>query len=349
MLKSKSILCATVLAVASFSTDALAQTCKGPQPTICTRSCWGARAPGAISSIAALSRAIIHHTAGSGDYTTSYETGKSKVRGVQNYHMDVNGWSDIGYHFLVNAGGDIYEGRSGSMSGLPRGAHDGCNDNSFGFNVMGYYHPPYNQAFTSASKSSLEAVIAWRMPTGWGSGGSGAYCGNTVGTLDGHYKVKATACPGDGIIPSIPSIRSGVSSKRSCGGTAKTARNVDNPSATFVGTWATGTSATDKLGTDYRYHSTAPVSEPATWATTLNTTATWNVRAWWAAGSNRSASAPYIVSHGAGTTTVNKNQQANGGSWQLLGSWSMGGAQDVQLSCWAATGYVVIADGIRWD
>jgi hypothetical protein len=196
------------------------QAGQGPQPSICNRACWTAR-NSSCSTMSALNRGIIHHTAGAGEYTTSYETGKAKVRGVQNYHMDTQGWCDIGYHFLVNAGGHIYEGRKNSMTGLPRGAHDGCNDNSFGFNVMGYYHPPYNQTFTSASRASLEAVIAWRMPSSWSATGSGTYCGNSVGTLDGHYKVKSTACPGDGIIPSIPSIRTGVMNRKNGTSTAR--------------------------------------------------------------------------------------------------------------------------------
>lgn len=298
-----------------------------------------------------LNRAIIHHTAGTGDYTTSYETGKTKCRGVQNYHMDVNGWCDVGYHFLFNSGGHIYEGRVGSMnaSSWYRGAHDGCNSSSMGFSNLGYYHPPYNQAYTTAQKNALVAAIAWRMPTGWSATGSGTYCGNSVGTIDGHYKVLATACPGDTIIAQIGSIRTATATARACGGATKTARNVENTAATYVGSWATGTSATDKSGSDYRYHSTAAVSEPATFSTTLNVTATWNVKAWWPQGSNRSASAPYIVSHSGGSTTVNKNQQANGGSWQTLGSWSMGGAQTVQLSCWTTTGYIVVADAVRWD
>ncbi len=188
---------------------------QGPQPTICTRACWGARSTACSGDIGSLSRAIVHHTAGTGDYTTDYEAGKSKVRGIQNYHMDTQGWCDIGYHFLVNAGGDIYEGRRNSMAGLPRGAHDGCNADSFGFNVMGYYHPPYNQSFTAASRASLEAVMAWRMPSGWSAYGSGTYCSaGGVGTLDGHYKVKATACPGDGIIPQIPGIRDGTMARK---------------------------------------------------------------------------------------------------------------------------------------
>jgi hypothetical protein len=134
------------------------------------------------------------------------------------------------------------------------------------------------------------------------------------------------------------------------GGATKTAVIKDNTAATYVGTWATGSSSTDKYGADYRFHSTAAVSEPATWAANLNVSATWSVYAWWPAGANRSASAPYIVSHGGGSTTVNVNQQANGGKWNLLGSWSMSsGANDVKLSCWAATGYVVVADAVKWQ
>jgi hypothetical protein len=133
--------------------------------------------------------------------------------------------------------------------------------------------------------------------------------------------------------------------------TGKTARTVDNSSSGFsvTGTWTTASSAADKYGADYRYHSTAPVSEPAQWTTALNTSASWNVRAWWPAGSNRSATAPYIVTHAGGTTTVNVNQQANGGVWNLLGTWSMSGTVNVKLSCWTTTGFVVMADAIKWD
>jgi N-acetyl-anhydromuramyl-L-alanine amidase AmpD len=130
--------------------------------------------------------------------------------------------------------------------------------------------------------------------------------------------------------------------------TGKTAVQLDNGSAVYTGTWAVGSSATDKLGADYRYKSTAAVSEPATWTTGLNTTATWNVKAWWPQGGNRSATAPYIVTHGGGSTTVAVNQQINGGKWNTLGSWSMSSGK-VQLSCWTSTGFIVVADGVRWD
>ena len=211
-MKRKSFIASAKVAVLGAATLIAANSfaAQGPQPSICTRSCWGARAPQcAITYMGALSRAIIHHTAGAGDYTTDYETAKAKVRGIQNYHMDANGWCDIAYHFLVDAGGHIFEGRSGSMASLPRGAHDSINDNSFGFNIMGYFHTPYNQTPTTKQRSSLYDVMAWRMPSSWSPYGSGSYGGGTVGVVDSHRAVTGSACPGDKMIVYITSNYSG--------------------------------------------------------------------------------------------------------------------------------------------
>lgn len=210
-----------LLTIASALLSLEANAGQGPQPSICTRACWGARAPNcSITQMSGLSRAIVHHTAGTGDYSTNLENTKAVMRNVQNYHMGLSGWCDIAYHFLVDAAGNVFEGRSGALTGLPRGTHDGCNANSLGFTALGYYHPPYNQVFTSASRNAMEAVIAWRMPSAWSPYGSGTYCSASVGFLDGHYRVKSTACPGDGIIPQLPGIRDGVNARKNGGSPA---------------------------------------------------------------------------------------------------------------------------------
>ncbi len=197
--KIQSVMATLVLGAAALVSTAMAG--QAPQPSgICTRGCWAARAPRcSITQMGSLIRGTIHHTANAGDYNTSSQSQSAGfVRSVQNYHMDVNGWCDIGYHFLVDKLGNIFEGRSGSMSGLPQGAHDGCNSSSFGFNLMGYYHSPYYQQPTSESRDRLYKTIAWRMPSSWSPYGSGTYCGvGGVGTLCGHKNEKATACPGD--------------------------------------------------------------------------------------------------------------------------------------------------------
>src|SRR5688572_30214463 len=71
-----------------------------PQPSICTRACWGASS-GSVSYMSALTRAIVHHTAGSEFNTTGLEASKANVRAIQSMHKN-NGWGDIGYHFLID-------------------------------------------------------------------------------------------------------------------------------------------------------------------------------------------------------------------------------------------------------
>lgn len=176
-----------------------AHTNPGPRPSIVERSQWGARSPKCtISYMSALNRAVIHHTADSGQYrSTGLSYSKANVRGVQNYHMDVQGWCDVGYHFLVDKYGYIFAGRYNSAYAKPRGAHDAVNYNSFGFTAMGYFHPPYNNAPTWALRNSLWNVIAWKMPGGWSSYGGSVYTRSSEGRLTTHRDVGPTACPGD--------------------------------------------------------------------------------------------------------------------------------------------------------
>lgn len=108
--------------------------------------------------------------------------------------------------------------------------------------------------------------------------------------------------------------------------------------------WSTGTSAGDKYGADYRFRTTAALSDSAEWSAAV-ATATYKVQAWWTAGTNRASSAPYIVPSGA---TVHVNQQGGGGAWNTLGTYSLSGTPVTKLSCWTTTGYVVVADAVRY-
>jgi hypothetical protein len=123
---------------------------------------------------------------------------------------------------------------------------------------------------------------------------------------------------------------------------------LDNNQAGFsvIGTWSTGSSAADKYGADYRFKSTAPVSEPAQWSINVGTAGSYRIQAWWPAGTNRDPGAPFILPNNA---SVQVNQQINGGKWNVLGTVSLGtGAQVTKLSCWSTTGYVVVADAVRY-
>jgi hypothetical protein len=113
--------------------------------------------------------------------------------------------------------------------------------------------------------------------------------------------------------------------------------------------WAAGTSA-GYYGSGYYYASTQALSDPAVFFFYLPAAATKTIDAWWVAGTNRSPTAPFIITNASGTNlaTVSVNQQVNGAQWNTLGTWSFpAGWNKVQLSRWTTTGYVVMADAVR--
>ncbi|MBW1859798.1 MAG: hypothetical protein JRI70_06910, partial [Deltaproteobacteria bacterium] len=95
---------------------------------------------------------------------------------------------------------------------------------------------------------------------------------------------------------------------------------VDNPNATFVGTWPSATNA-DKYGPDCQYHATGDGSSTATWTPDVPETATYNVYAWWTVHSNRARNAKYTVYYNGGSETISVNQEVRGGQWNLLGTF----------------------------
>ena len=93
-------------------------------PPILSRLTWGAneairRAPPSYAP--SVQFALVHHTAGTNSYTASQSA--AIVRGIEIYHVQGNGWNDIGYNFLVDKYGQIFEGRYGGVDRNVIGAH----------------------------------------------------------------------------------------------------------------------------------------------------------------------------------------------------------------------------------
>ncbi|QSQ21009.1 N-acetylmuramoyl-L-alanine amidase [Pyxidicoccus parkwayensis] len=123
--------------------------------------------------------------------------------------------------------------------------------------------------------------------------------------------------------------------------------NAANARFSTVGTWTDGYSA-GYYGSGYYYAATEAISAPAVFEFYLPAAATKTIDAWWVSGTNRSPSAPFIVTTSSGNVTVSVNQQANGSKWNTLGTWSFpAGWNKVQLSRWTGAGYVVMADAIQ--
>ncbi|HEX8211476.1 MAG TPA: N-acetylmuramoyl-L-alanine amidase [Longimicrobium sp.] len=114
--------------------------------------------------------------------------------------------------------------------------------------------------------------------------------------------------------------------------------------------WSTGTSATDKYKTDYRYVSASPVTDGATFWFYLPAAATKTVSFWWTAGTNRSTSVPVISYNAAGTELgrLNVNQTLNGGKWNTIGTYAFtAGWNKVYISRYTTAAGTIIADAVR--
>ena len=169
-----------------------------PQPAIITRAQWGASAGTPCDTPAAGDRTrgvVVHHTAGTNSYTRAQSA--SIVRATQAYHVKSRKWCDIGYNFLVDKYGQIFEGRRGGMDRAIRAAHSGnaaVNTYTMGVSMMGNY----DKVKPSASlKGAMVKLIGWRMGTTFLSAkGTYSLGGKTLNMIAGHRDVVSTGCPG---------------------------------------------------------------------------------------------------------------------------------------------------------
>jgi uncharacterized protein with LGFP repeats len=176
-------------------------------PRLISRPGWGAneairRAPPSYARNIQL--AIVHHTAGSNSYTASQSA--AIVRGIELYHVQGNGWNDIGYNFLVDKYGQVFEGRYGGVDRNVIGAHaEGFNTGSVGVALIGTYQ---TTAPTTAEKTALVNLLAWRLDLAhvdplstltFTSGGDARFPAGTpvfLRAVSGHRDTGFTTCPG---------------------------------------------------------------------------------------------------------------------------------------------------------
>ena len=180
-----------------------------PVPSIISRAQWGAAPQVCTPSVAStLVGAVLHHTAGSNAYST-VDQAMQQIRNDQRYHIEGRGWCDIGYNYIVDKWGNIYEGRANSGTAPVVGVHaGGFNTGTVGISMLGSYGTVWP---SSATQESVARVVAWRL---------GQYHRNPAGTLVyrtlggenskypagadvslpvlfSHRDVGNTACPGE--------------------------------------------------------------------------------------------------------------------------------------------------------
>jgi hypothetical protein len=191
-------------------------------PAYIARSAWGARPQVCQPDVArSLVGAVVHHTADPNDYA-SVNDAMRRLRADQAYHIDGRGWCDLGYNFVVDKWGNLYEGRAGSLSAAVVGVHaGGFNTGTVGVSMLG----TYDAAPSAATQHTVAQIIGYRLgyygvdPSGTmtyhTNGGENSRYGAATLTLPrviGHRDVAYTACPGNGGYAALPAIRAEASS-----------------------------------------------------------------------------------------------------------------------------------------
>ena len=190
------------------------------QPQMVSRASWAGDdcAPRTGAVYGEVRAAYIHHTVSINTYSRAQAP--QVVLGICRYHRNTNGWNDVGYNFLVDRFGTLYEGRAGGVGAAVVGAQaEGFNSYSTGIANIGTFSD------MSQSQEALEAMarlIRWKLPLhGYptngttvmksAGGGTNRYAAGTsvrVPRVLGHRDTNATECPGTALYDQLDDLRS---------------------------------------------------------------------------------------------------------------------------------------------
>ena len=180
--------------------------------------------------------AVVHHTVHSNTYAQADVP--AMLAATYAYHTGTNKWCDIGYNFIVDRFGTIWEGRSGGIDKAIVGGHaQGFNSGSVGVSFLGQHEPGASPAAAQPSNAALNAagkLIGWKLglkgidplgTTSYTTAGSNKHKANSTLTINrviGHRDAAYTACPGTLLYDSLGTIRQ----------VAKTAQGQGSPTTT---------------------------------------------------------------------------------------------------------------------
>ena len=180
-----------------------------PSPGILTRRAWRARpvrARGNPEPMGGVSRITLHHTATKRLPAASEVSNAALLRALQSDHQNGRRWADIGYHFVIDRQGRVWEGRELRWQGAHAGSR-AANRHNIGVALVGNFdrYPP-----SAAQKASLTALVRWLCSA------------NDISPdqIRGHGQVlkahtgSGTACPGRHLSRYITSLRSAVQADR---------------------------------------------------------------------------------------------------------------------------------------
>ncbi|TDC54402.1 hypothetical protein E1212_02895 [Jiangella ureilytica] len=195
-------------------------------PSVYSRAQWGAdetlraEAP----SYGEVRGAFVHHTVSANAYDTADVP--ALIRSIYVYHVRSRGWNDIGYNFIIDRFGRIWEGRYGGIGRAVVGAHtQSYNDDAFAASALGTYE---NTAPRNVMLGAYARLFAWKFRIhGVRPLRQVNYDGEAWPAIAGHRDAAATACPGDALYAKLNVIRAGTLRQMGIGGDSTGGRDVN--------------------------------------------------------------------------------------------------------------------------
>jgi len=321
---------------------------------------------------------VVHHTADSNTLYPSETSWADRVRAEWAFHTYTRGWGDIGYNYLIDPNGVIYEGRAGGDDAVA--FHDTGNYGSMGAVLIGTYAtvPP-----TGAAQNALVSLLSWKAsqkgidPLGnsyyYGCAIS-RYCapfvpGAIVPNIAGHRQVTPghTSCPGDQTIAYLPGIRNRVKQALSGGPTDDGDLTIDELESGFTPTpgdlnaWhAAGCGYGSHTYWTYATDNPAESTNSAIWKPNIPTTGSYRVYAHIPQGCGlasppyASATAKYLVHSATGDQQPVQVDQNTADEWVSLGvyTFNAGTSGYVKLTDLTgdpfSAGKLVFFDAVKW-
>ncbi|HEV7938804.1 MAG TPA: N-acetylmuramoyl-L-alanine amidase [Solirubrobacteraceae bacterium] len=193
------------------------------QPPIIARKAWAREMapPKVTPEYGAVEMAFVHHTENPNGYGAGAVP--AMLRAIYMFHRYVNGWNDIGYNFVVDLYGRVFEARAGGIDQPVVGAQaGGYNLYSTGIAVLGTFS---STPISKAARDSLEKLLAWKLslhgvpahgrvtvkvnPAGASYSRFPANARVSLPRIAGHRDGDATECPGNVLYGELPAIRMG--------------------------------------------------------------------------------------------------------------------------------------------
>lgn len=159
------------------------------------RELWGARSVGGnIYRMSKIDKITVHHTAGPSFWGITGADAAAEIRNIQRFHQKQRGWADIGYHYIVDRAGNVWQGRKLMYQGAH--ARGDLNRGNIGIALLGNF---CNQRPTAAQYRSL-AILIEKICEHFGFGPERVF-------THGELAEGKTSCPGPALTRCVAVIR----------------------------------------------------------------------------------------------------------------------------------------------